>query len=141
MVSVPTFRVDIEREVDLVEEVARLVGFDNIPTTLPRINMEYPNIDKLRSTKKEISAVLLAAGFNEAINYSFVSSKHADQLQLTADDPRREGLEILNPLSEDQAVMRTMLLPGLLNNIRTNISYQQHDIRLFEIGKICISSL
>ena len=136
LVSVPTFRVDIEREVDLVEEVARLVGFDNIPTTLPRINMEYPDTEKLRSTSKEISKVLLAAGFNEAINYSFVSAKHGDQLQLHIDDPRRDALEILNPISEDQAVMRTMLLPGLLNNVRTNISYQQNDVRLFELGKV-----
>ncbi|XCN72977.1 MAG: phenylalanine--tRNA ligase subunit beta [Candidatus Electrothrix aestuarii] len=135
-VTVPPFRVDIEREVDLVEELARLVGYNEIPTTLPDISMDYPQRDGLRALRQEAASVLIGSGFYEAINYSFVAEKHADMLGLHADDPRRNCVPLLNPLSEDQAVMRTMLLPGILENIRRNINFQQTDIRLFEIGKV-----
>ncbi|WP_457574335.1 phenylalanine--tRNA ligase subunit beta [Desulfolithobacter sp.] len=137
-VRVPSFRIDIEREVDLVEEIARLVGYNDIPTTLPKISMDYPERDPLRTLRQDIAELLRANGFCEAINYSFVSEKHWDMMGLGEDDPRRQATRLLNPLTEDQAVMRTMLLPGLLENIRRNINYQQTDIRLFEIGKTFI---
>jgi phenylalanyl-tRNA synthetase beta chain len=130
--------VDIEREVDLVEELARLVGYNEIPTAHPHIAMDYPQRDALRGLRKEAAAVLTGAGFYEAINYSFVAEKHHDLLGLCKDDVRRNCVNLLNPLTEDQAVMRTMLLPGLLENIRRNINFQQSDIRLFEIGKVFI---
>jgi len=135
-VTVPSFRVDIEREVDLVEEIARLVGYNDIPTTMPVITMDYPARDPLRLLRQEVAATLTAGGFCEAINYSFVSRRHHDLLGLDREDNRRQTVELLNPLTEEQAVMRTMLLPGLLENIRRNINYQQTDLRLFEIGKI-----
>ncbi|MCI5143389.1 MAG: phenylalanine--tRNA ligase subunit beta, partial [Candidatus Electrothrix sp. ATG1] len=134
-VTVPPFRVDIEREVDLVEELARLVGYNEIPTARPDISMDYPRRDGMRQLRQEIAAAFLGAGFYEAINYSFVSEKHYDMLFLSAEDSRRNCVRLLNPLTEDQAVMRTMLLPGILENIRRNINFQQSDIRLFEIGK------
>ncbi|BCO09538.1 phenylalanine--tRNA ligase beta subunit [Desulfolithobacter dissulfuricans] len=137
-VRVPSFRIDIEREVDLVEEIARLVGYNDIPTTLPKITMDYPERDPLRTLRQDIAELLRANGFCEAINYSFVSEKHWDMMGLGENDPRRQATRLLNPLSEDQAVMRTMLLPGLLENIRRNINYQQTDIRLFETGKTFI---
>lgn len=135
-VTVPPFRVDIEREVDLVEELARLVGYNEIPTTLPNIAMDYPQRDNLRRLRQETASVFVGAGFYEAINYSFVAEKHFDMLGLGEDDPRRNCMRLLNPLTEDQAVMRTMLLPAVLENIRRNINFQQADIRLFEIGKV-----
>ncbi len=135
-VVVPSFRVDIEREVDLVEEIARLAGYNDIPTTLPLIRMAYPQRDPLRVLHQDVSAILLAQGFSEAINYSFVPEKQLDILGLSGDDERRQCTRLLNPLTKDQAVMRTMLLPGMLENIKHNINFQQTDIRLFEIGKI-----
>jgi len=135
-VTVPSFRMDIEREVDLVEEIARLVGYNEIPTSQPFIGMDYPRRDPLRVLRQESSAILTAQGFFEAINYSFVAEKHCDMLGLAEDDSRRQCVKLLNPLTEDQAVMRTMLLPGMLENIRRNINFQQTDIRLFEIGKV-----
>ncbi|GBE13470.1 phenylalanine--tRNA ligase beta subunit [bacterium BMS3Bbin14] len=135
-VVVPSFRVDIEREIDLVEEIARLAGYNDIPTTLPLIRMDYPQRDPLRALRQDVSAILLAQGFSEAINYSFVSEKQLDVLGISGDDERLRCTRLLNPLTEDQAVMRTMLLPGLLENIKRNINFQQTDIRLFEIGKI-----
>ena len=135
-VTVPSFRIDIEREVDLVEEVARLVGYNNIPTAQPLIRMDYPRRDELRHLRQEVSQLLIAQGYFEAINYSFVAESHHDLCRLAADDPRRRVTRLLNPLSDEQAVMRSLLLPGLLENIRRNINFQRTDIRLFETGKV-----
>ena len=135
-ITVPSFRLDVEREVDLVEEIARLVGYNEIPVTSPRIAMEYPRQDELRDLRHQVAAILTGQGFYEAINYSFTAERHLDLVGLAPDDPRRSVTRLLNPLTEEQAVMRTMLLPGLLENIRRNINFQRPDIRLFEIGKI-----
>lgn len=135
-VVVPSFRIDIEREVDLIEEVARLVGYNSIPTALPLIRMDYPKRDDLRALRQDIARILTAQGFFEAINYSFVSEHHLDICRLAENDARRQVTRLLNPLSEEQAVMRSMLLPGLLENVRRNINFQCPDIRLFETGKI-----
>lgn len=135
-VTVPAFRIDIEREADLIEEVARLVGYNEIPVTLPKMAMDCPQPAPLRQLRKKIAAAMTGLGFYEAVNYSFVSKKHNDWLNLAAADSRRQQVELLNPLSEDQAVLRTMLLSGLLDNVRRNISFQQTDVRLFEVGKV-----
>jgi phenylalanyl-tRNA synthetase beta chain len=82
---------------------------------------------------------MCALGFTESINYSFISKRHLDQLGFSDDDFRRNTVGLLNPLSEDQAIMRTTMLPGLLENIRHNINFQQPDLRLFELGKIYLS--
>ena len=135
-VTVPSFRIDVEREIDLVEEVARLVGYNEIPTSQPFIRMDYPKRDGLRELRQEASRILLAQGFFEAINYSFVAENHLNLCRLAETDPRRRVTRLLNPLSEDQGVMRSMLLPGLLENVRRNINFQRPDVRLFETGKI-----
>lgn len=135
-ITVPSFRIDIEREADLVEEIARLVGYNEIPTSQPTIAMDYPQRTPLRRLRQDAACSLTAMGFYEAINYSFVAEKHCDLLNIAEDDARRKYVRLVNPLSEDQAVMRTMLLPGILENIRRNINFQQPDIRLFEIGKV-----
>ncbi|MCF8055934.1 MAG: phenylalanine--tRNA ligase subunit beta [Desulfocapsa sp.] len=135
-VNPPTFRVDIEREADLVEEVARLIGYNNIPTSLPLVSLSYPEQDPKRHMRAKASTLLADIGFSEAINYSFVTEKHLSMMHLAEDDSRREMLQLLNPLSEEQSVMRTMLLPGLLENLKRNINFQQTDVKLFEIGKV-----
>ncbi|MEN8189938.1 MAG: phenylalanine--tRNA ligase subunit beta [Thermodesulfobacteriota bacterium] len=135
-VNPPTFRVDIEREVDLVEEVARLIGYDNIPTALPTVQLSYPEQDNDRSLRQEASDILTGYGFYEAINYSFSNEKHLDMMGLAEDDPRRSQVRLLNPLTEDQSVMRTMLIPGLLENVAHNINHQQYSVKLFESGKV-----
>ncbi len=134
-VRIPSFRIDIEREIDLVEEVARLVGFNEIPTTLPQIGMDSPVKDSMRLLRKEAAGIMTSQGFYEAINYSFISDKFLDALSLADNDPRRQATILLNPLSEDQGIMRPIILPGLLENIRHNINRQQSGVKLFEIGK------
>lgn len=135
IVHPPTFRVDLEREVDLVEEVARLVGFNEIPSVLPLIPMSLPARDEGRELCRRLAGTMTALGYYEAVNYSFVTQKHFDQMRLPADDPARNAVQLLNPLTEDQNIMRTMLLPGLLDNLKWNVNRQNNDIRLFEIGK------
>ena len=139
-VNPPTFRVDIEREADLVEEVARLIGYNNVPTALPAVNMSFPEQSQERKLRIQTSRLLTRIGFNEAINYSFVSEKHPDLMALAPEDMRRKSVAILNPLSEDQAVMRTMLIPGLLENVKRNINFQKSAIKLFEIGRVFLES-
>lgn len=136
--KIPSFRADIEREVDLIEEIARLVGYDEIPTTMPAIAMDYPLRDGLRDLRRKVSTICTGGGFFEAINYSFSDEKHLALMLLGEDDHRRQVTRLLNPLTEEQSVMRSMLLPGLLENIVRNINHQQPDIRLFEVGKTFI---
>ncbi len=140
-VTPPSFRVDIEREADLIEEVARLYGYDRIPVSLPSVAISYPEQDRSRSLRLQTEKIFAAIGFSEAINYSFTSTGHHDMMQLDASDPRRLQVELLNPLNEDQSVMRTMLLPGLLENVRRNIRFQSTSVKLFEIGKIFIPTV
>ena len=136
LVEVPSFRVDIEREADLIEEVARLYGYNKIPITLPKVALSYPEQDKQRQRRLDIADKLVSIGFTEAINYSFVSEKHTEMLGLTADDERCQLVRLLNPISEEQGVLRTMLLPGLLENVKRNINFQKTDVKLFEVGKV-----
>ncbi|MFH1019859.1 MAG: phenylalanine--tRNA ligase subunit beta [Pseudomonadota bacterium] len=135
-VTPPSFRVDLEREIDLIEEVARIVGYNLLPTTLPMVPMNFSEQDVLRELRKKVARSLTSLGFYEAINYSFVAPQHCDLLGLAADDARRQTVNLLNPLAEDQSVLRTTLLPGLLENLRRNLNHQSHDVRLFEIGKV-----
>lgn len=134
----PSFRVDIEREADLVEEIARLYGYNNIPATLPKVKLSYPEQDSNRLRRLAIAERLTSIGYTEAINYSFISEKHAEMLNISTNDVRFNSLRLLNPLSEEQSVMRTILLPGLLENVKRNINHQKTAIRMFEIGKIFI---
>jgi len=135
-VRVPSFRVDIEREIDLIEEVARFVGYNDIPVSMPDIKMDYPERDVLRKLKKDITSHLISMGITEAINYSFSNPAHLDMCNIGAEDKRRNCVNLLNPLSEEQSIMRSMLLPGMLENVKHNLNFQRTSIRLFEIGKI-----
>jgi phenylalanyl-tRNA synthetase beta chain len=136
LVTPPGFRVDLEREVDLIEEVARLQGYNEIPTSMPVVPMSFPEQQPGLELRKKLAAMLVSLGFYEAINYSFVDENHFDRLKLDDNDPIRNAVALLNPLSEDQKIMRTMILPSLLQNISRNTSRQNNDIRLFEIGKV-----
>ncbi len=136
VVRPPSFRVDIEREVDCIEEVARLVGYDSIAAAMPSVPLACPAVQPERDLRRRIAAVMAGCGFWEAVNYSFVDAAHFDMLGLNPEDPKRSVVRLRNPISENQAVLRTMLLPGLLVNAAHNCNHQEGDVRLFEIGKI-----
>jgi phenylalanyl-tRNA synthetase beta chain len=128
-VAIPTWRLDVEREVDLIEEIARVHGYNNFPNTLPSFSggvvelPEAPKEDKLRRT-------LLALGYNEALSSTFIAK--ADSLRFASATP----VEIANPLSEEASAMRTTLLPGMLAMIAHNLNRGVEDVRLFEMGHV-----
>jgi phenylalanyl-tRNA synthetase beta chain len=129
---IPTFRVDITREIDLIEELARLYGYDNIPTTLPAVRMKSDNVNINKLVQDKFKEVLISTGFNEVINYSFEDHELLSLINKT------QALRILNPLTTESSAMRTSLIPGLLKNAVLNLNHQEQDLRLFEIGKVYI---
>ncbi|CAB5108139.1 Phenylalanyl-tRNA synthetase beta chain (EC [Olavius algarvensis associated proteobacterium Delta 3] len=138
-VVAPTFRVDVSRPEDLMEEIARLSGYNNIPETTPLIPAEGRPLAMTLRFREKLRELMVGFGFSEAIAYSFAARRSGDMLNLPKDDPRRRTLAILNPLTEDQAVMRTSLIPGLLDALGRNVARQNRTVRLFEVGKIFIS--
>ena len=137
-VTPPAFRVDLTREVDLVEEVARMEGFDEIFVTCPSIKPSDELEPPEQVTAETLKETMAGLGFNEVINYSFVSPNTADLLVAGKKSPLRSFVSVLNPLTVDQSVMRTSLVPGLLETVRTNVVYGVKDLRLFESGKVFI---
>lgn len=135
-VEAPSFRVDIEREIDLVEEVARLYGYDKIPTTMPKARVFSDRPTKHQRLEKMAKDILLSHGFNEIINFSFSSLDSFDKILLDAHDIRRESIRLLNPLVEEQSVMRTILLPGLLETAAKNASFRILNLRIFEMRRV-----
>ena len=136
----PSFRVDVTRPEDISEEVARLWGYNRIPTTLPRMPAGAAEPDPRRTLRERVRTLLTGAGLTEAVSYSFVSRDAPDRLALAESDPRRSVVSILNPLSEEGAVMRTSLLPGLLAAAARNAAQDVRTQRLFEVGKIFLAS-
>ncbi len=135
-VTPPSSRVDITRFEDITEEIARLFGYNNIETTFPLIPAEDRHPDKKIDLRDRTKILMAGLGFSEAINYSFISKQSCDHLELPPDDPKRNMVDILNPISEDQSVMRTSLIPGLLETMKYNISVQNKNLKLFEIGHV-----
>jgi len=138
-VTPPSFRVDVSRPEDLAEELARLWGYEKIPVKFPMIPSASGKISAQSDFRYGLKQLMTGFGFTEAVNYSFIHNRCCDQLQLGSDDPRRQMLNVLNPLAEDQSVMRTSLIPGLLETMRRNISQQVRTLKVFEIGKTFIS--
>ena len=136
--TVPSFRVDVSRPEDLMEEVARLWGYNNIQTTIPKISPATRPISRAIEIKDKIRDRMAGYGFSESISYSFISKNACDLLNLPENDERRKLLHVLNPISEDHAVMRTSLLPGLLTAMHYNLSRQSRNLKIFELGKIFI---
>ncbi len=139
LVTPPTYRVDITREIDLIEEVARLYGYDRVPVTLPDVAVtEMAAIPRL-DLEERIRTVLTGNGYNEVINYSFISPQSVDYLGLTENDERRRLVHIKNPLVEDQAVMRTTMIFALLDSLKKNANNGCFNLKLFEMGRIFLS--
>lgn len=138
-VTPPTCRVDITREIDLIEEVVRLYGYDRVPPTLPAVSViAAGNIDEKRKTEAQIREIMTGAGYTEVINYSFIPQVAVDQLDLDASDERRRQVRIRNPLTEEQAVMRTTMVYSLLRNAARNADAGRSDLKIFETGRTFI---
>jgi phenylalanyl-tRNA synthetase beta chain len=135
VLQVPSFRGDLEREEDLIEEIARLAGYDAIPVTLPRGELATPRPGPDAELRRAARRLLQGLGFFEVITYAFQSQRLET---LVPDSQAPRALRLANPLSEEQAVMRTSLLPGLLETLRRNTLKQVLDVRLFELSKVFI---
>jgi phenylalanyl-tRNA synthetase beta chain len=136
LVTVPTFRRDLEREIDLIEEVARIHGLEQIPSTLPARREGRGGLDRQQAARRQVEDLLVGAGLTQVVNYSFADDKWPDKLRLEPADRRRTAVPITNPLSNDQAFMRTMLLPGLLETARRNVFVREDRVRIFEVGRV-----
>jgi phenylalanyl-tRNA synthetase beta chain len=128
-VAVPTRRVDVRREVDLIEEVARHWGFDNIPATFPPLAAPAPASDPRITRARQLRAMMAAHGFSEAVTFGFMSEGAAAPFA-----PEGELVPIANPLAETFAVLRPSALPGILDAVAHNRRREQQDVRLFEVG-------
>jgi phenylalanyl-tRNA synthetase beta chain len=134
-VEVPTYRPDIEMEVDLIEEVARLYGYDKIPSSLPSGPVSPGGLNAKQKFMDKIGDIL-SARMHEVINYSFISPSWFDRLLLADNSSMRSVIAIANPLSEEQSVMRTMLLPGLLDDVSRNMAKKNNNLAFYELGKV-----
>jgi phenylalanyl-tRNA synthetase beta chain len=131
----PTWRPDLRVAADLVEEVVRLVGYDQLPAALPapRAGRGFTPTQALHRT---ISRALAAAGFVETLSYPFVSPTVHDVFGLPADDPRRRALRLANPLADTEPELRTSLLPGLLATLHRNLGRGMRDLAIYETGLV-----
>lgn len=134
-VEVPSFRGDINREIDLIEEIARIYGYERIPRSLPQGAIRPQEASWAPSVEKLIKRLMSASGFFEVVNFSFTRREVFDRLRLAGDDPLRKTVALRNPLSEEACVLRTSLLPSLLENLRWNENRNLRDVKIFEIAK------
>jgi phenylalanyl-tRNA synthetase beta chain len=135
IVTVPSWRPDLAFPNDLAEEVIRLEGYENLPSTLPRPPSGRGLTDS-QLMRRRIGRALAGAGYVEAPSYPFLGEEVFDQLGLDADDPRRGTVRLANPLSDNEPALRTTLLPGLLATLRRNHGRGAHDLALFETGLV-----
>jgi phenylalanyl-tRNA synthetase beta chain len=140
LVTPPPYRPDLSREIDLIEEVARLYGYENIQAELPEYQMQVLPRSRRELLRKNLRLTLKALGFSEVINYNFQSSQDQDHLLLPDNDPRRQAVRIQNPVAENLSHLRTSLLPGLLANLAFNLARQQSEIKIFEFNKIFLKN-
>lgn len=134
-VTPPSWRPDLRRPVDLVEEVVRLQGYDELPSTVP-LAPAGRGLTRSQRQRRQVGRVLADAGYAEVLSYPFVSAASADALLLPPDDPRRPSVRLANPVSDEEPWLRGTLLPGLLTALARNVGRGFADIALFESGPV-----
>ena len=135
-VTVPSWRGDVIGMADLAEEVARFHGYNNIPTTLMRGQTTLGGFSEEEKLERQLGGMCRAMGYDEIITYSFISPTCYDKIRWCADDPRRQSFKILNPLGEDTSIMRTTVLPSMLEILTRNYNYRNQNVKLYEVGRI-----
>ena len=137
-VEVPTFRFDLEREIDLVEEIARIYRYSRIPSTLPRTSHNIGRLTPGQVVRRRMRRALSGKGLREAINYSFVGVEWREILDPGGAYLGGPPIKLRNPISEEYSELRLSLLPGLLSSLRHNLNRDMEDVFLFEIGRVFI---
>ena len=136
MVTVPSWRGDVEAMADLAEEVARFHGYNNIPTTLMRGQTTRGGYSPEQELERSLGQTCRSLGYDEIITYSFISPTYYDKIRWAPDDPRRASMRICNPLGEDTSIMRTTILPSMLEILTRNYNYRNKSARLYELGRV-----
>ena len=131
-VTIPSFREDIAREVDLIEEVARIYGYDNIPDTVPTPAAWSVRKSHAREATEKIKKLLCAMGFSEIMTYSLISEKAARNFEAFVKEP----VKIMNPLSAEQEMLTPHIIDGMMKSVAWNLNRGNKDLMFFEIGKI-----
>lgn len=140
VVVVPTRRLDISVEIDLVEEIARSEGFDAIPTDLPVLATRRGGRSAIAEQAMRTRRILAAAGLDEVITHSLTHPRIYDRMQLPADAAERNVITLANPMYEDRATLRTLLLPGLIETLRHNANRQIKNVGIFELSTVYLPS-
>ena len=135
-VRVPSYRNDISRPIDLVEEIARLYGYDKIPSGMPKIEISGSVDDKVLMLEDFVRDVLTRLGLCEVVSRSLVSPEYYNELDVAIPTGLKGTVEITNPLSREQSLLRTSLLPGLLSVLKWNLNHGVPDMKIFEIGRV-----
>jgi len=134
--QIPTFRGDLELEVDIAEEIARIYGYDKIAATLMRGETVQGGRSREQKIQDKTKDILVGAGFYETVTYSFMSNADFDKIKLPVDSSLRCAVKIMNPLGEDMSIMRTTLIPSMLQVISRNYSRKVEEGQFFEIGRV-----
>ncbi len=135
-VVIPSWRADVVGIADLAEEVARFYGYNNIPTTLMLGQTTLGGFSEEEKLERQLGAMCRAMGYDEIITYSFISPACYDKIRWAQDDARRKSFKILNPLGEDTSIMRTTVLPSMLEILTRNYNYRNQNVKLYEVGRI-----
>jgi phenylalanyl-tRNA synthetase beta chain len=135
-ISVPSFRLDVSEFMDIVEEVARLYGYERIPPKIPVGMLRVAPFDSSLKKRRRIKEFFVSAGFFEVMNFAFFSKRDLQNHSIKESDGRYLAVSILNPVSRELELMRTFLLPGLLKNVSYNLNRGVRNLRIFEIGKV-----
>ena len=139
VVTPPTWRLDLTDPADLVEEVIRLVGYANLPSTLPVAPAGH-GLTHAQRLRRRIGAALASRGMVEVLTYPFTSQVDADALRWPSDDPRRITPKLANPLSDEQPLLRPAILPTLLSAVQRNVGRGHDDLALFEMGSVFLGA-
>ena len=140
VVSCPTFRSDLNIKEDIAEEVARIYGYNNFESTVPKCEAEKSGKSEKHKLEDKVINALIGSGYNQAISYSFVSNKIFDKLLIPEESSLRNVVEIRNPLGEDFKVMRTTTLASMMESLARNYVKSNEYAMLFEIGKIYLKN-
>ena len=135
LIHVPSWRSDIEHTSDIAEEVARFYGYNAIPDTLSNGMTERRGFSAVQKAENKLGALCRSAGYHEIITYSFISPSYYNKIDLPKDSPLRDSLRILNPLGEDTSIMRTTILPSMLEILARNYHFRNSSARLYELGR------
>ncbi len=139
-VTPPSFRLDIQMDMDVIEEIARLYGYDKFPSTLPTVRMQPISKNIRWNIVKNVKDLMRKSGYSEVINYSFLNPSVLDKLRISREDPRRNLIKIRNPLKIEEESLRTTLIPAMLDNIRLNINRGEKFVSFFEISSVFFPS-